>query len=513
MVSVGGLVLSLLLCPEFTTDIPDISSHLQAPNPQFPIPEAKPRRTGALLDRPFLFEVASSDKMTGLERENRMKSRYEDIVSQIDSDNPPQVDVDTSLGVATVTVDGKAFATVLPQDCPEYYSRLTDDKKLLLEQEVAYGWARKIDLDLHIQAIKRHPKYLQFYNALSIFFFFVTCVCHLTLDWISRRFARTPLWSLKALLWLVYFTGMTVFHPSLDDLSNLLRRGALYPLSLLMLCALAVLLLHEFTSFGIRRYFRALASYEQDSGSLRSSLRRKTLEQACTFVSKVSWTFLGLCLYLYALGADLTSFFAGAGLVGVAIGVMARDIFLDFFNGINILAEDQFGVGDWIETDNDAGEVVAFSLRSTKIRRTDGSLATMPNSDMRRVKNHSNEYAMVDFRINVTYGVDIEYAMNLIMDEISLLDTEWQNRIDGPANPMGINELSLDGVVLRVMLRTAPLAQWETHRRLNVRVKKRFDQEGIEFARRQRIQLVEEERETPSTILKKARHAAAKSTR
>jgi small-conductance mechanosensitive channel len=485
LISILGLLISgFAFAPSFENVIfegepPD---KLHSPNPQFPIATPKPRKSGGLISRPFLFELASSDKVTGVEREARLLDRYQDILDNLTSDHHSVVTVNTSLGVATVEIDGHAFATVLPQDCPEYRARLSPERQLILEEEVAYSWANIINEDLFIQSLKRHPLYLKLYNYIAILTFWVFCLVHLTLNFISRRFARNPLWSLKLLLWVVYFTGLTTLHPSFDELADLLSRGALRPLLNFILCGVGVALLHQATQYIVHRYFSALADYEKHDTSLRAALRRQTLQQAWTFISRVTWTFLGLCLYLYSMGVDLTSFFAGAGLVGVAIGVMARDVFLDFFNGINILAEDQFGVGDWIETGTDSGQVVAFSLRSTKIRRTDGSLATLPNGDLRRVKNHSNEYSMVDFRVSVTYRTDTDYALALILDEIALLETEWQDKIAAPADALGVQELAPDGVVLRVMLKTVPLAQWETQRRLNRRVKKRFDLEGVEFA-------------------------------
>jgi small-conductance mechanosensitive channel len=455
---------------------------LSSPNPQFPVPQPTRRRTGLGVNRAFLFQLAGSDKVSGPERESQLLDRYQDVLDKLTSDSLPPVTVDTSLGVATVNIDGQAFITVLPQDCPDYVARLSEDKQLLLEQEVAYTWANAINQDLFFQSLKRHPVYLAIYNYIAILMFWVVCLAHLTLGWISRRFAKNPLWSLKLLLWVTYLTVLTTLHPSFDGVADLLSRGALRPLFNFIICGVAVGLLHQATHFALLRYFGALAEYQGQDASLRAAQRRKTLEQAWTFVSRITWTFLGLCMYLYSLGVDLTAFFAGAGLLGVAIGVMARDIFLDFFNGFNILAEDQFGVGDWIEAGTDSGEVVAFSLRSTKVRRTDGSLATLPNGDMRRVKNHSNEWSMVDFRVSVTYRTDTDYALALIMDEISLLETEWQDKIVSPAEPLGLQELNDNGVVLRVMIKTVPLVQWETQRRLNRRVKMRFDQEGVEFA-------------------------------
>jgi small conductance mechanosensitive channel len=483
--SLGGLILAtFFLLPSINGTVDaQPPQPLRSPNShsQYPVPQPKPRETGIVISRPFLFELAGSDKMSGKEREQRLLDRYQELLDTLTSEDNPEVAVDTSVGIATVTIDGKSFATVLPQDCPEYFSRLTEDQKRVLEQEVAYAWANVIQADLYLQVAKRHPVYLQLYHYLSVVFFFLTCMGHLTLNWISRRFARNPLWIVKALLWLVYVTVLTSLNPSLEDLANLLSHGALAPTFYAILCGVAAGLAHQATQIAIHRYSGALAAFEQGA-SVRASLRRQTLEHAWTFLSQVTWTFLGLCLYLYMLGVDLSSFFAGAGLVGVAIGVVARDVFLDFFNGVYILAEDQFGIGDWIEAGSDSGEVVAFSLRSTKIRRSDGSLATLPNSDLRRVKNHSNEWSMVDFRVTVTYQTNTDFALGLILEEIAFLETEWQDKFAGPPELLGLEELGSDGIQLRVRLKTVPLAQWETRRRLNRRVKLRFDAEGIDFA-------------------------------
>lgn len=456
---------------------------LKVSDPKFPISAPKARQDGNLLSRPFFFELASTDKMSGVLREKRLLARYNELAQRLPIDYVPQLSVDTSMGVATILIDGAPFTTVLPQDCPEYYSRLSDASKLLLEKEVAYGWAGKIWENLAVRAMKNRADYLEFYNALTLAFFFLCAMLHLTLSWISHRFLKSPMWSLRAMLWLVYASLVTSLHPSLDRVSLLLYRGALVPLSQVFAVVVGTGLLHQLTVLALARYFRALAQYESKD-STRAALRRQTLQQASTFISRVAWTFLGLCIYLYLRNVELGSFFAGAGLFGVMIGVVARDIIMDFLSGINILVEDQFGVGDWIELDSEAnsGEVVSFSLRSTKIRRQDGSLATLPNSDIRRVRNHSNEWSRVDYRVAVTYHTDTDRALAIILDEIALLETNWQEKIIGPPEVLGIHELGPDGVVLRVYIRTIPLAQWETKRRLNRRLKIRFQQEGIEFA-------------------------------
>lgn len=454
---------------------------LRAPDATFPIPDPVPRESGIGFSQPFLFAMADTDKLTGVERERQLKTRYLGILDQLDGLQTPTISVNSDLGSAMIVIFGKTFVTVLPQDCPEYFSRLDDDGKKRLEEEVAYSWARVLQEDLELQTVKRHPKYLQLFNCVTFLTFFLACMVHLTITWASKRFFKSPLWSLKLLLWVTYFTVLTNLHPSLDGLAHIMSRAALEPIINGIFIAVAVGLLHQATQYAIRNYMSVLSHYDRDN-TIRADLRRQTLEQAWTFVSKVTWSFLGLCLFLKLSGVDLGQFFAGAGLIGVGLGVMARDIFVDFFSGANILAEDQFGVGDWIEANGEMGEVVSFSLRSTKLRKADGSLATISNSDLRRVKNHSNEYSVVDFRVTVTYDTDTDQAMAMIMDEIALLETEWQGKITSPPDALGIQTMDPSGVTLRVTIKTAPLAQWSTHRLLSRRVKRRFDEEGVRFA-------------------------------
>ena len=509
-VFIFGFLFSLIvLAPRSVVegDVYFNSPTITAPNARFDIPLPEPRLSIKPWERPFLFELADTDKIKGSVRESKLVARYDDIRSGITSDRIPKVGVEDGHGLALVTIDGKPFATVLPQDCPEYFARLDSAGQHQLEVEVAYAWAQVILEDLTIRSGKLHPIYLQFYNWLAAVTFFFTGLLHLLVSWVSRRFMQTPLWSIKALVWVAWGTLISYFHPGLDELSSVLTRGALRPLFLFVVCGVSVTLAHHLTRAMLHRYFVALAAFDtSDRISQRSVQRRLTMEQAVVFLSAMLWLFVALCGYLYLLGVDLTAFFAGAGLIGVAIGVMARDIFLDFFSGVNVLAEDQFGVGDWIDNDKDAGEVVRFTLRSTKIRRIDGSLATIPNSELRSVKNHSNQWSQVDYRISISYRANVDQALAFLAEEIEALNGDFPGHMVDNARILGLEELSTDGVTIRALIKTKPLAQWELRRALNRRIKMRFDREGIDFAtRRLSMQMrPPEEREacivTPSNL-------------
>ena len=444
--------------------------------------------------RPFLFQLAGNDKVNSLERERNVKLRYRTILQQLKAGEVPKVEVRSDPSMTLLTIDEQPFLNVLPEDCPDYYGRLSEEDKRLLESEVAYLWRELIAEDLAWRVFQRQDAYQSLFNYIAASLFFLVVLIHLSIDLFSRRFLKHPAWSLKAVLWLSYFWIFTSMHPSIENVANFLSQGALRPLSMFIGVAVMVDVCQRFTVLFIHWYYRILGELNGNRDTLREKQRRLTVKQAAIFTIRALWATAGMAIYLYLLGVDLSSFFAGAGLIGVAIGVLARDILLDIFYGINIISEDQFGVGDWIESNQDSGEVVAFTLRATQIRKVDGSLMTVPNSDLRRVKNHSNEWSQVDYSVVVAYNTDTDAALQLMQQEAELLMAEFPEQILEAPKPLGVHQLDLDGVTLRMLIKTAPLAQWRIRRALNRRVKLRFEVEGIDFAAgRRRVHLISEE--------------------
>lgn len=444
--------------------------------------------------RPFLFKLTGNDKVSSLERERNVKLRYHAILDKLQASKVPAVEVHTEPSMTLLMIDEQPFLNVLPEDCPDYYGRLAEEDKRLLETEVAYLWRELIVDDLSWRVFQRQPAYASLFTYLAASLFFLAATIHLSIDIVSRRFLKHPAWSLKAVLWLCYFWLFTTMHPSIENVANFLSHGALRPLSMFIAVAVLVDVCQRFTVLIIHWYYRILEELNASRDTARIKQRRLTVQQAFIFAIRILWATAGTALYLSLLGVDLSSFFAGAGLIGVAIGVLARDILLDIFYGVNIITEDQFGVGDWIESNQDSGEVVAFTLRATQIRKVDGSLMTVPNSDLRRVKNHSNEWSQVDYSVMVAYNTDTDAALKMMQEEAELLMSEFPEEILESPKPLGVHQLDLDGVTLRLLIKTAPLAQWRIRRALNRRLKLRFEAEGINFAAgRRRVHLINEE--------------------
>src|SRR3546814_1040491 len=96
---------------------------------------------------------------------------------------------------------------------------------------------------------------------------------------------------------------------------------------------------------------------------------------------------------LAEVGINLAPLIAGAGIVGVALGFGAQSLVKDFLSGLFMLAEDQYGVGDVIDVGEATGTVEVVNLRTTKLRAVDGTVWHVPNGEIRRVGNMSQQWA------------------------------------------------------------------------------------------------------------------------
>jgi small-conductance mechanosensitive channel len=124
--------------------------------------------------------------------------------------------------------------------------------------------------------------------------------------------------------------------------------------------------------------------------------------------------------FLAALGVNLAPLLASAGVAGVAVGLAAQNIVRDMLNGILILLEDQFNVGDTVRLAGLAGTVEAMTLRKTTVRDGDGTLYVIPNSQITTVANLSVDYSVATINVSVDFSADpdkmLEILRNIAME-------------------------------------------------------------------------------------------------
>ncbi len=247
---------------------------------------------------------------------------------------------------------------------------------------------------------------------------------------------------------------------------------------------------------------RAVARSRNPSQSRRNDLRRKvglsegdpvTTERRAqradavgalvsSIVGVVIWGMAGI-MALGEIGLEIGPLIAGAGIVGVAIGFGAQDLVKDFFSGVFMLIEDQYGVGDVVDAGEAVGVVEGISLRTTRIRDVTGTLWHVPNGEIARIGNMSQEWARALLDVDISYGTDIDAASEIIEGVATQMAREPEHVEDFLGDPemWGVQDLGADSVVLRLVIKTRPGAQWAITRELRRRIKVAFDVADVEI--------------------------------
>lgn len=474
--------LSLLAClmvsqlmPERAPRPPRSTSVEVSEDPSLPLPRIGPRaRTLNPFYTPFLFQLNDSDKLDGLQREELLQEQYEHLLNDLQGQSA-EVTVQQQDGMTTLSIDGHPFATVLPADCPEYYRRLSDSAKKKLEYQLALRWKALLEKDLAREAQLRSPETAAARPYMLIFLFFLFLALHALVDSLARRFLHSPGWAIKGFLWLTFVCTCLVMHPLLKPIARPLINGALRPVFFALMISFVCQASHRAGSLLLERYIQANVS--QKSGQ-----RVETLARGGRFLVGTVVVLVGIAWFAAAIGVDLGKAFAGAGVAGLALGVVGKDILVDYFYGLNVLLDDQFNLGDFIETPVATGLVENFNLRTTRIRELDGGLSIVTNGKLTVIKNHSRDFANADFQIGIPYQADAARALDLIRDEIRLFSESSPELLESAPMWAGVQQLGESAVTLRALVKTAPLKQWHVTRELNQRILARFQSEGMATA-------------------------------
>jgi small-conductance mechanosensitive channel len=199
-------------------------------------------------------------------------------------------------------------------------------------------------------------------------------------------------------------------------------------------------------------------------------------------VSVVVWT-AAVFVILPELGVNIAGLVAGAGIVGIALGFGAQTLVQDFISGLFMIAEDQYGVGDVIDTGEATGVVEAIGLRVTRLRAVDGTVWHVRNGEVVRIGNMSQGWSRAVLDVDVAYGEDLTQVMEALKDLGHQLreDPEWGPKLLDEPEVWGVEALAADGITVRMIIKTVPLEQWVVAREMRRRIKHRFDTLGIEI--------------------------------
>ena len=194
-------------------------------------------------------------------------------------------------------------------------------------------------------------------------------------------------------------------------------------------------------------------------------------------------SFIAILMILGELGIQLGPLLATAGIGAIAIGFGAQSLVKDVISGFFIILENQYRIGDAIEVAGVSGLVESVSLRRTVLRDLEGRVHTVPNGEIKVVSNLSKEWSRSVLDIGISYGEDMDKVVDLLSQIGKELETEepYKSAILEPLQILGLERFGESQLVIRMMVKTLPLKQWEVGRELRKRIKKRFDEKGIQI--------------------------------
>ncbi len=194
------------------------------------------------------------------------------------------------------------------------------------------------------------------------------------------------------------------------------------------------------------------------------------------------WVVAGM-MALGQLNLDIGPLIAGAGIAGIALGFGAQSLVKDCVNGLFVLIEDQYGIGDVIDLGEAVGVVERVSLRTTVLRGLDGAVWHVPNGEVQRVGNRSMLWSVALIDVDVAYDSDLARAREIMLDTANEVcsSPEWSDTILDEPEVLGVEALAADGITMRMIVKTTPGSQWGLQRTLREAFKESFDDAGIEI--------------------------------
>ncbi|MEP1611596.1 MAG: mechanosensitive ion channel family protein [Roseobacter sp.] len=215
---------------------------------------------------------------------------------------------------------------------------------------------------------------------------------------------------------------------------------------------------------------------------------------------------------LMETGVNVGPLFAGAGVVGVAVGFGSQALVRDIFSGGFFLFDDAFRKGEYLDVGGVKGTVEKISVRSFQLRHHLGALHTIPFGEIQVMTNYSRDWVIMKLPLRVTYDTDVEKVRKLIKNlGVFLLDDPviGENFIQ-PLKSQGVIEMQDSAMIIRVKFMTKPGDQWLVRKRVYEEIRILFEREGIHFAHKEvTVRLADSKADELSADDKKTISAAA----
>jgi len=266
-------------------------------------------------------------------------------------------------------------------------------------------------------------------------------------------------------------------------------------LRILLILAVALLVLQVIGRLTNRWISRA------ETGDKRAPRRQQIMTLGNLIQSAshyVVWP-IAITMVLSEMNLDVAALLATAGVVGLAIGFGAQTLVKDVIGGIFLLFDDIIHVGDLVSVGGTAGTVEEIGVRLVKVRRLDGELIIIPAGEIRIFGNKSVDWTRAVVPVGLSYGQDVDDILP-VMKSVAQgwVDEHEDIVLEDEPQVQGLMDFGDSSVTARIAVKVQPGQQSGAERELRQRLKRTFDERGIEIPFPQRTVHMVEEASGPS---------------
>ena len=266
----------------------------------------------------------------------------------------------------------------------------------------------------------------------------------------------------------------------MDNVTDWLKDPGAYIAVVIVIWVAVYLLLRRVVPPLVRR---AVAAQMRGQDEEEIKQRGQTISSVLIKTGMVIATVVALFTILGQAGVDIAPALLGAGVVGLAVGFGAQSLIKDLIAGLFILLENQYSVGDWVRIAGIDGLVEEINLRRTILRDLDGTVHSVPNGEISVASNYTKEWSRVNMTVSVGYGEDLDHVMEVInrIGQEMANDPYWKELILTPPQVLRVDAFGDSGIDIKILGDTQQMKQWEIMGELRRRIKRVFDEEGIEI--------------------------------
>jgi len=274
----------------------------------------------------------------------------------------------------------------------------------------------------------------------------------------------------------VWGIGVTTWFSSSEVGRRLL--SAVATIGIASIVALAV---WEAANAGMERHLARLA---RENRFARAARLRTFLPMLRTTLLAVILTVVALTA-LSELGVNIAPLLAGAGIIGIAIGFGSQKLVQDLITGLFLLLENAMQVGDAVTVSGLSGVVENLSIRTIRLRAGDGSVHIVPFSSVTSVTNTNRGIGNSAINVSVDYNEDVDHVGEVLKEIVAEMRKEprFNSMIRGDLDLWGVDKVDATMVTIAGQIQCTDSGRWPVQREFYRRMKKRFQETGIEIAR------------------------------